>query len=57
MEKGRFYGMGYVPSDISINEIEALKTYMTPYIENDYIRGLIYQYAIKFPQKKIALSN
>lgn len=55
MEKGRFYGMGYLPSHLSINGLADLKDYITPYSENDYIRGLVYQHAVKFPHKKIAL--
>jgi DNA polymerase-3 subunit epsilon len=57
MEKGRFYGMGYLPGDITANTIEELKNYLTPYSENDYIRGLIYQYAQRFPHKKKMLAN
>ncbi len=57
MEKGRFYGMGYLPSHISISAIDDLKNYITPYSENDYIRGLVYQHAVKFPHKKVALLN
>jgi exonuclease, DNA polymerase III, epsilon subunit family len=57
IEKGRFYGMGYLPNDISTNSIEDLKSYITPYAENDYIRGLVYQHATKFPAKKIELAN
>jgi DNA polymerase-3 subunit epsilon len=59
MEKGKFYGMGYIPAGVQINtgitSREELKTYLTPYPENDYIRGLVYQYAEKFPNKKVAL--
>ena len=57
MEKGRFYGMGYLPSHINISGVDDLKNYITPYSENDYIRGLVYQHAVKFPHKKIALAN
>ncbi len=57
MEKGRFYGMGYFPSHVSITGVDDLKNYITPYLENDYIRGLVYQHAVKFPHKKIALVN
>lgn len=57
MEKGRFYGMGYLPSHVSISGVDDLKSYITPYSENDYIRGLVYQHAVKFPHKKIALIN
>ncbi|MEP6597729.1 MAG: exonuclease domain-containing protein [Ginsengibacter sp.] len=52
MEKGRFYGMGYLPGDFTAHTIEELKNHLTPYSENDYIRGLVYQYAAKFPDKK-----
>ncbi|HVZ97053.1 MAG TPA: exonuclease domain-containing protein [Chitinophagaceae bacterium] len=57
MEKGRFYGMGYLPADISIVTIEECKNHLTPYAENDYIRGLVYQHATRYPDKKIILSN
>ena len=57
MEKGRFYGMGYLPSDINIAAIDELKYHLTPYAENDYIRGLVYQHAARYPDKKIPLNN
>ncbi len=57
MEKGRFYGMGYLPTDTSLNTIEGVKNYLTPYLENEYIRGLVYQHATKFPHKKMLLAN
>lgn len=57
MEKGRFYGMGYLPQDVALTTIEQVKHYITPYSENDYIRGLVYQHATKFPHKKMVLAN
>ena len=57
MEKGRFYGMGYLPPGISISGVNDLKDYITPYLENDYIRGLVYQHAVEYPHKKINLLN
>jgi DNA polymerase-3 subunit epsilon len=57
MEKGRFYGMGYLPLHVNISGVDDLKNYITPYFENDYIRGLVYQHAVKYPHKKIALVN
>lgn len=53
VEKGKFYGMGYVPADCSVTSLDTLKSQITPYPENDYIRGLIYQYAERRPEKKI----
>lgn len=53
MEKGRFYGMGNLPEDVSIHSMEDLKGYLVKYPENDYIRGLVYQYIHQKPEKKI----
>ena len=52
IEQGRFYGMGYLPMDSAIRDAETLKDYLTRYPENDYMRGLVYQYAEKWPGKK-----
>ena len=57
MENGRFYGMGYLPQDATISELDQLKEQLTPYAENDYIRGLIYQFAERQPAKKIELNS
>ncbi len=52
VEKGRFYGMGYMPGEASVYSADELKTYLQAYPENDYIRGLIYQYVQKRPEKR-----
>ena len=52
IEKGRFYGMGYMPGEAAVYSAEELKTYLQAYPENDYIRGLVYQYVQKRPDKK-----
>jgi DNA polymerase-3 subunit epsilon len=41
MEKGRFYGMGYLPRDVAVTGSEQLKDWLTPYPENEYILNLI----------------
>ena len=53
IEKGRFYGMGYLPGDATVYSYDELKTYLQAYPENDYIRGLVYQYVQKRPEKKL----
>jgi DNA polymerase III subunit epsilon len=53
MEKGRFYGMGYVPANVSFTHIDDYKKHVTQYPESEYIRGLVYQYASKNPHRKI----
>jgi DNA polymerase-3 subunit epsilon len=45
MDKGRFYGMGYVTDDLSVNSADGLKDLLTPYPENEYILNLIRHYA------------
>jgi DNA polymerase-3 subunit epsilon len=57
VEQGRFYGMGYVPTDSSIPDTSALKGYLTRYPENDYIRGLVYQHVERWPSKKIQITG
>jgi DNA polymerase-3 subunit epsilon len=54
IENGRFYGMGYVAADISIKGVDELKPHLTAYPENGYIRGLVYSYASRFPECKVA---
>ena len=57
IEKGKFYGMGYLPSGAEIRRLGELKNYLTPYAENNYIRGIVFQYAERFPYKKIEFSQ
>jgi DNA polymerase III subunit epsilon len=52
IEQGQFYGMGYLPAENAIGDTETLKEYLTRYPENDYMRGLVYQHAERWPGKK-----
>ncbi|QHS59550.1 exonuclease domain-containing protein [Chitinophaga agri] len=45
MEKGRFYGMGYIPRDTAITEGIQVKEWLTQYPENEYILNLIHSHA------------
>lgn len=56
MEKGSFYGMGYLPSNVSCTHIDEVKKHVTQYPESDYIRGLVYQYASKYPERKVVFT-
>ncbi|MEN2400735.1 exonuclease domain-containing protein [Flavobacterium sp. MC2016-06] len=51
IENGHFYGMGYIPSDVSITEPSDVKDYVTPYKSNQYMVHLIFAYAEKYPGK------
>ncbi len=57
IEKGRFFGMGYLPSDMAFQTIQELKCHLTPHAENDYIRNLIFQHISRYPHKKVPLSD
>lgn len=56
IERGRFYGMGYVPHQYTVGGIDELKTQLIQYPDNDYIRGLIHQYAELCPDQRIVLT-
>ena len=51
MVKGEFYGMGYLPEDTQVNDVDTLCSYMTRYHDNSFIRNLILRYAEKNPGK------
>lgn len=55
VEKGRFIGMGPLEKSIIHTNIDSIRTNITNYPDNDYIRGLIYQFAEKYPEKKIEI--
>ena len=57
MERGRFYGMGYLPKGIPVPRVEDLKNLLTPYPDHDYIRGLIYRYIQRWPSKRVELAG
>ena len=57
MEKGRFVGMGYLPGHVSLSTIDEVRSYITPYPENGYIRGLVYNYANKHPEYKLEFAK
>ncbi|WP_297333757.1 exonuclease domain-containing protein [Flavobacterium sp.] len=53
VENGQFYGMGYIPSDVAIADIEEVKDYINQYHGNQYIMQLLYSFAEKYPGKVV----
>jgi DNA polymerase-3 subunit epsilon len=49
--EGKFYGMGYLPSDVQVTDPLSLKDHLTVYKENSIIRNLVYGFAARFPSK------
>jgi len=57
VEKGNFWGMGYIPKKIQLQSAAVIKDYLNPYADNDYIRNSIYSFAAANPDKKYHLIN
>lgn len=57
IEKGNFWGMGFINSSYEILDVDYLKEALTPYRDNDFIRNSIYDYAQRNPDKKIILQS
>ena len=55
IERGSFWGMGYLPAGIPVTTTDALKNYLVPYADNDFIRNSIYSYVDAYPHKKLNL--
>lgn len=51
VEKGHFYGMGYITNEQTIYEPQQLKEYVTRYQSNQYIMKLIHSFVEKYPNK------
>jgi len=55
VERGSFWGMGYLPEAAMVTDPIELKNYLNPYADNDYIRNSIYAFAEANPEKRINL--
>lgn len=55
IEKGSFWGMGYLPASMNIICTKDLKNHIHPYADNDTIRNSIYAFIEKYPEKRISL--
>jgi DNA polymerase III subunit epsilon len=55
VERGSFWGMGYLPKSFPVNNSGELKNLLNPYADNDYIRNNIYSFAEANPHKRIHL--
>lgn len=54
MEEGHLQGMGYILKNIPVDDITVLKTVLQPYPSNDYIRNLVQNYAIRYPERLLS---
>ncbi|MEO6850952.1 MAG: GIY-YIG nuclease family protein, partial [Mucilaginibacter sp.] len=56
VEKGQFYGMGYISHYFNADSLDQLKNFLTPYPSNDYIRNMISNYAVKYPERTMVFA-
>jgi DNA polymerase-3 subunit epsilon len=57
VDKGKFFGMGYLPTDHQPANIDDIKEYLTSYRGNNYIRNLLAGHKEKYPSAIIDLIN
>lgn len=53
--EGKFYGMGYLPADAPMEDVNFLKEQLTMYRENSFIRNIVHGFAARFPEKVVYL--
>lgn len=53
--EGKFYGMGYLPGDAPVEDVNFLKEQLTMYRENSFIRNIVHGFAARFPEKVVYL--
>lgn len=56
VEKGQFYGMGYISHYFEADNVQQLKNHLTPYPGNDYIKNIIATYASKYPERMVVFA-
>jgi DNA polymerase III subunit epsilon len=56
IERGSFWGMGYLPATMKVTTTADLKSLLVPYADNDTIRNSIYSFVQQHPEKRISLS-
>lgn len=56
VDRGAFWGMGYVDEKLDVNNAEQLKDNIEPFADNDFIRSSIFNYAELNPDCKVVFS-
>lgn len=53
VERGSFWGMGYLDHCLKLENISELKERLDPHADNDFIRNSIYSFAAQYPERKV----
>lgn len=51
VEQGKFYGMGYFSGELQVEDLSIVKSLITPFPDNGFIRDVIFRYASLYPDK------
>jgi DNA polymerase III subunit epsilon len=57
VERGSFWGMGYLPAGVRVDSSQELKNFINPYADSDFIRNSIYSFVEANPEKKFLLDR
>jgi DNA polymerase-3 subunit epsilon len=57
IERGSFWGMGYLEKNLLVDNINKLKELIEPMADNDFIRNSLFQYVEIHPEKKLVWNN
>ena len=57
VDNGKFFGMGYLPSEYKLSNIDDIKGYLISYRGNNYIRNLLTGHKEKFPSAIVDLTG
>ena len=57
VDRGKFVGMGYLPSGYELMNVDEIKEYLTSYRGNNYIRNLLTGHKEKYPSAIIDLTT
>src|SRR3954454_6925535 len=55
IENGKFYGIGSIPENVNVTEVDKLKKHITQYPENEVIRSMVRSYAQRYPSKVLLI--
>ncbi len=55
VERGNFWGMGYLPAGEALLSVDQVKTFLQPYSDNDTIRNSIYSFVEQNPSKRFSI--
>jgi DNA polymerase-3 subunit epsilon len=55
VDDGKFYGMGTLENETIITNKALLKQQLTPYPENEVLKGMLRQFVTKYPERIVML--